>query len=255
MSEAGSVTIDVKDGIGTVTFYHPKSNSLPGTLLREIAARITECGNNESVAVVVLKSEGDRAFCAGASFDELMSLKDEAGGKNFFMGFATLILAMKKCPKFIIARVQGKAIGGGVGVASAADLALAHNSASVKLSELALGLGPFVVGPAVERKIGLSAFSILSIDNKWRDAAWALDKGMYADIYDSHETLDEAVNKLALQLTQTNPRAMAELKAAFWEGTEHWDRLLEERAEHSGRLALSEYTYNAIQEFGQRLKK
>lgn len=255
MIEAGNVTVEVRDGIGTVSFFHPKSNSLPGTLLREIASKITECGENDQIKVIVLKSAGDKAFCAGASFDELLSLKDEAGGKHFFMGFATLILAMKKCPKFIIARVQGKAIGGGVGVASAADHALAHTSASVKLSELALGLGPFVVGPAVERKIGLSPFSILSIDNKWRSAEWARDMGMYADVFDTHEALDEAVEKLAVQLTNTNPRAMAELKAVFWEGTEHWDQLLEERAEHSGRLALSEYTYNAIQAFGQRLKK
>lgn len=255
MSDTGTVTVEVADGIGTVTFGHPKSNSLPGPLLREIAAKITECGDNDDIKVIVLKSLGPKAFCAGASFDELLALKDEAGGKHFFMGFATLILAMKKCPKFIIARVQGKAIGGGVGVASAADIALAHNSASIKLSELALGLGPFVIGPAVEHKIGKSPFSILSIDNKWRDAAWAQSHGLYADVFDSHEDLDAAVHALAVQLTNTNPRAMRELKEVFWEGTDHWDTLLENRAERSGRLALSEYTSAAIAEFGKRLKK
>ncbi len=253
MIETGTVTAEVSEGIATVTFAHPKSNSLPGALLRGIAAVIEELGENPEVLVIVLRSQSEKVFCGGASFDELLRLSDEANGKHFFMGFATLILAMKKCPKFIIARVQGKAIGGGVGVASAADYALAHGSAAVKLSELALGLGPFVVGPAVERKLGTSAFSILSIDNQWRDALWARERGLYADVFETHEALDEAVHALAVQLTQTNPRAMRELKAAFWEGTEHWDELLERRAEHSGRLALSEYTAAAIAAFGKKL--
>lgn len=253
MIEAGSVSAEIKDGIATVTFGHPKSNSLPGTLLRSIAAVIDDLGVNPEAAVIVLQSKGEKVFCGGASFDELLSLRDSVAGKHFFMGFATLILAMKKCPKFIIARIQGKAIGGGVGVAAAADYALAHGSASVKLSELALGLGPFVVGPAVERKLGTSAFSILSIDNKWRDAAWACSRGLYADVYESQEELDAAVHALAQQLTLTNPRAMKELKAVLWEGTEHWDELLERRAEHSGSLALSDYTSAAIAAFGKKL--
>lgn len=249
MSETGRVTVEQENGIGTVTFFHPKSNSLPGPLLREIAETVTRCGADDAIKVIVLKSEGDRAFCAGASFAELVSLKDEAQGKEFFMGFARVINAIRTCPKFVIARVQGKAIGGGVGVASAADYTLAHKSASVKLSELALGLGPFVVGPAVERKLGTSAFSILSIDNKWRDAQWAHQQGIYADIFETHADLDAAVDALATQLAATNPEAMAELKRVFWEGTEHWDQLLEERAEHSGRLALSKFTRDAIAAF------
>ena len=249
MSEKGSVNLEVQDGIGAVTFFHPKSNSLPGPLLRQIAETITQCGTDDAIKVVVLKSAGERAFCAGASFSELVSLKDEAQGKEFFMGFARVILAVRNCPKFVIARVQGKAIGGGVGVASAADYTLAHDSASVKLSELALGLGPFVVGPACERKLGTSAFSILSIDNKWRDANWAHQHGLYADVFQSHEDLDAAVNGLAAQLAKTNPEAMAELKRVFWEGTDHWATLLEARAEHSGRLALSKFTRDAISAF------
>jgi len=251
MSEHGSVELVVKAGIATIEFHHPKSNSLPASLLREIAARITECGGNEEVRVVVLRSRGDRAFCAGASFGELQAWRDEAGGKQFFMGFALLISAMKSCPKFIIARVQGKAIGGGVGLAAAADYALAHASASIKLSELALGLGPFVIGPAVTRKLGTAAFSILSIDNQWRDARWAMARGLYADLFETHRELDEAVENLARQMTRTNPEAMAALKTVFWEGTEHWDALLAERAVYSGRLALSEHTAAAIAAFGK----
>lgn len=255
MIENGSVTLAVESGIATVTFAHPKSNSLPGPLLRKLADTITECGQRDDALVVILKSAGERAFCAGASFDELLSLKDPEGGKAFFMGFAHVIKAVKACPKFVIARIQGKAIGGGVGVAAAADYALAHTSASVKLSELALGLGPFVIGPAVERKIGMAPFSVLSIDNKWRDANWAAANGLYADVYESHEALDKAVTDLATQLTKTNPEAMRDLKAVFWEGTDHWDELLERRAEASGRLALSKFTSEAIAAFGARLKK
>ena len=251
MSENGSVAVAIKDGIATITFQHPKGNSMPGTLLRELAARITECGSNKKVLVIVLRSRGDRTFCAGASFAELQAFKDEAGGKEFFMGFAILILAMKNCPKFIIAHVQGKAIGGGVGIVAAADYALAHASSAIKLSELALGLGPFVIGPAVTRKIGSSAFATLSIDNKWRNAQWAMNHGLYADVFEIHEALDQAVDDLAHQMTRTNPEAIAALKAVFWEGTDHWDELLAERAAYSGRLALSKHTANAIASFGK----
>ena len=252
MSQMGDVIGKQNSGIGTISFFHPKSNSLPGPLLTKLADQVTLWGRDPAVKVLVLKSQGEKAFCAGASFDELKSLEDEASGKNFFMGFARLILAMKQCPKLIIARVQGKAIGGGVGIAGAADYTLATKAASVKLSELALGLGPFVIGPAVERKIGLSAFSTLAIDNRWRDAHWAHRHGLYADVLDSIEDLDLAVAKLAQQLSKTNPAAMAELKAVFWEGTDHWKQLLEARAQHSGRLALSDFTKNAIAAFARR---
>jgi len=254
MSAQGEVTIDIADGIGTVTFSHPKSNSLPGPLLSKIAATIENCGQNDEIRVLVLASGGTRAFCAGASFEELVNLGDEASGKEFFMGFARVIMAMRSCPKLIIARVQGKAIGGGVGLAAAADYTLAHASASVKLSELALGLGPFVIGPAVVRKIGTAAFSVLSIDNQWRDAAWGQLVGLYADVFDNKDALNEAVAGLAAQLAKTNPEAMAELKKVFWEGTDHWPQLLEARAEHSGRLALSEFTRRAIEEFANRVR-
>jgi methylglutaconyl-CoA hydratase len=200
--------------------------------------------------VIILKSEGEKAFCAGASFDELMSIEDAATGTSFFSGFAGVINAIRKAPKFVIARVQGKAVGGGVGVASAADYTLAHHSASVKLSELAVGIGPFVVGPAVERKIGTSAFTQLSINaGAWKDAEWARSKGLYNEVYDTYQALDEAVMQLAQTLRDSNPEAMAMLKNVFWQGTENWDTLLAERAAMSGKLVLSDFTRNAISKF------
>ena len=249
MNPNGDVNISIENQIATIEFYHPSSNSLPGTVLRKLAETIESAGRNEDVNVIVLKSGGDRAFCAGASFDELISITDFPTGKNFFMGFAIVINAMRKCPKFIICRVQGKAVGGGVGLLSAADYTLATKYSSVKLSELALGIGPFVVGPAVERKIGTSAFSQMSIDYDWYDAEWAKNSGFYANIYENIEELDTAVTAFATKMASNSPEAMKDLKQVTWAGTEHWDSLLESRAEISGRLVLSDFTKNYIKQF------
>lgn len=244
------VSSDIANGIATVTFFHPQSNSLPGEILRKLAAEITEAGNNPEAKVIVLKSEGEKAFCAGASFDELVAIKDLDTGKTFFSGFAMVINAIRKAPKFVIARVQGKAVGGGVGLACAADYTLATDAASVKLSELAVGIGPFVVGPAVERKVGTSAFCQMTIDaTEWQTAAWAREKGIYASIFNTIPELDAAVAALAGRLSKSNPEAMSMLKKVFWEGTDHWDTLLSERAGMSGKLVLSDFTRNAIEKF------
>lgn len=246
----GRVSRTTENGVATVSFFHPQSNSLPGELLRTLAKEIEEAGKDEAAKVIVLRSEGDKAFCAGASFDELVSIENFEQGKKFFSGFAMVINAMRKAPKFVIARVQGKAVGGGVGLASAADYTLAHESASVKLSELAVGIGPFVVGPAVERKVGKSAFTSLTINaTEWQSAKWAEQHGLYAGVYSSIDALDEAITTLTGKLGTSNPEAMQMLKSIMWEGTSNWDTLLFERAEMSGKLVLSEFTRNAIGKF------
>ena len=244
--------IDVK-GIATIEFGHPLSNSLPGKILQKLADVITELGENNAVKVIVLRSTGEKAFCAGASFDELISIQDLETGQKFFSGFAKVINACRKAPKFIIGRIHGKAVGGGVGIASSVDYCLATKSADVKLSELAVGIGPFVVGPAVERKIGLSAMSELAINaTEWRSANWAMEKGLYTAVFDSVEALDGEINRLAEKLSESNPEAMAMLKKVFWQGTENWDELLSERAGMSGKLVLSDFTINSIQAFKQK---
>lgn len=240
----------IESGIAEITFFHPSHNSLPSDLLAKLAKTITDCGTDENVKVIILKSGGNRTFCAGASFNELISINDFPTGKKFFLGFANVINACRKCPKLIIGRVQGKAVGGGVGVASAVDYCLATKYAGVKLSELNVGIGPFVVGPAVERKIGLSAMSQLAINaNEFQSAAWAKDKGLYADVFETVEELDEAVLKLATYLVSTNPEAQQMLKKVFWEDCENWDELLDQRAEKSGQLVLSEFTKAALAKF------
>lgn len=247
----GTITSEVNTkGICTITFGHPMSNSLPGHLLRKLADTITEAGNNPEVNVIVIRSMGERAFCAGASFDELMSITDIDTGRVFFSGFARVINAIRTAPKFVICRVQGKAVGGGVGVAAAADHTFATKHADIKLSELAVGIGPFVVGPAVERKVGKSAFMQLTIDaTSWKTAQWAEQKGLYTSLHETAEEMDEAIAALTDKLAASNPQAMSMLKRVFWEGTDHWDRLLVERAEMSGELVLSDFTRNAISKF------
>ncbi|WP_299147542.1 enoyl-CoA hydratase/isomerase family protein [uncultured Dokdonia sp.] len=240
----------IENGISTIEFFHPAHNSLPGDILAKLALTIKEAGENDDVKVIVLKSGGDRTFCAGASFKELISINDKETGRVFFSGFANVINAMRKCPKFIIGRVQGKTVGGGVGVASATDYCMASKFASIKLSELNIGIGPFVVGPAVERKLGLTGMSQIAIDaNTFYDAEWARQKGLYAHVYDSTEELDAAVQTTAENLCKYNPEAMREMKKMMWAGTEHWDELLAERAAISGKLVLSDFTKETLKRF------
>lgn len=249
----GYVHTSIENGIGKVEFYHPSSNSLPGAILTDLATAINDVGTDERAKVIVLQSAGDRSFCAGASFDELVAIKDEIEGKKFFSGFALVINAMRKCHKLIIVRVQGKAVGGGVGIISAADYAIAVDTASIKLSELAVGIGPFVVGPAVQRKVGVAGFSSLAIDaTEWRSADWARKHGLYSEIHTDVSQVNEAVFTLANKLAHSNPEAMTQLKKIFWEGTENWDELLNQRASISGKLVLSDFTRNAIHSFKKK---
>lgn len=240
-------------GVNSIEFYHPQSNSLPGKLLEDLAQAIHGAGNDDETKVIVLRSFGEKTFCSGASFDELAAIKNKEQGLEFFTGFAHVINAIRICPKFVIGRIQGKCVGGGVGIAAACDYTIATDAADVKLSELAVGIGPFVVGPAVERKIGKSAFCTLSIDaTGWRSADWARRKGLYAEVYPGIPELDEAVRRLAHTLSHSSPEAMAEMKKIFWKGTEDWDKLLRERAAISGKLVLSDFTKNAIEKFKKK---
>lgn len=247
------VQSSIKGGIATIEFHHPQGNSLPAKILEDIAEEINHAGNNSDCKVIVLQSHGDKAFCAGASFDELVAISNETEGLKFFSGFAKVINTMRKCPKFIIARIQAKCVGGGVGLAAAADYCIALKDASIKLSELAIGIGPFVVGPVVERRIGTAAFMALSIDaTMWRDSDWAKKKGLFAEVHPNMDSLEESLNRLSTTLAASNPEAMAEMKKTFWKGTEEWDTLLTERAGISGRLVLSEFTKNAIAKFKKK---
>ena len=240
----------IENKVAYIEFYHPSHNALPSDLLAKLANEITDVGQDNNVCVVVLRSGGERTFCAGASFNELISINDKATGKTFFSGFANVINAMRKCPKFIVGRIQGKTVGGGVGLASATDYCMATKFAAIKLSELNVGIGPFVVGPAVERKLGVSAMSQIAIDaNAFYSAEWAKQKGLYTQVFDSTEELDEAVKSFAENLCKYNPEAMKEMKTMFWQGTENWDELLIERAKISGRLVLSNFTKETLKKF------
>jgi len=249
MTEA-YVKQDIQDNIATIEFFHPDQNSLPGKILAQLAQTITAAGNNPDVRLIILKSGGDRTFCAGASFKELITINDAETGKIFFSGFANVINAMRQCPKFIIGRIQGKTVGGGVGIAAATDYCMATKFAAIKLSELNVGIGPFVVSPAIERKIGVSAMSQIAIDaNNFYEAEWARSKGLFANVYESIEEMDAAIAIFAKQLCNYNPEAMLEMKKIFWKGTDDWDNLLAERAAISGRLVLSDFTKETLRKF------
>jgi len=247
--QSGEVTVEIRDAIASVHFAHPKSNSLPGTLLRKLAKEISDLGNHSGIKVIVLSSQGAKAFCAGASFDEMKAVSDAPSGREFFSGFAHVILAMVRAPQFVITRVQGKVAGGGVGLVAASDYAVAVKDASLKLSELAVGLGPFVIGPVVERRIGRGPFAAMSIDADWRDADWAERHGLYARVFDSVKDMDAALEKLIGFLAGANPEAIRQLKQAMWSDVGDWEQLLDRRAAISGALALSAHTRAAIERF------
>jgi len=245
----GAVSSVSAEGITDVCFGHPKSNSLPSTVLRSLADAITAAGERADTRVIVLRSYGAGAFCAGASFDELVAIRDAAMGKEFFMGFARVILAMTRCPKPIVTCVHGKAVGGGVGIVAASDYVVALSRASLRLSELAVGIGPFVVGPVIERKIGTGPFSLMALDADWRDAMWAERHGLYGRTFDAPAELEQVLDHRVRELAASNPEAVRLIKAATWRGTDDWPELLERRAEMSGELVLSEYARAAIERF------
>jgi methylglutaconyl-CoA hydratase len=248
-TQLGHVKTTIENGIATISFFHPAHNSLPSHLLTGLVNAITKAGEDPSVILLILQSEG-KTFCAGASFDELAAIDNFVAGHTFFSGFANVINAMRKCPKLIIVRAHGKAVGGGVGLCSAADYCLATQSAAIKLSELAVGIGPFVIGPPVERKMGLSAFSEMAINaTEWRSAEWGKSKGLFNEVFETVEKLDEYLKNFTEILIKSNPEAMRELKRIFWQGTEGWDKLLSDRAAISGRLVLSDFTKKAIANF------
>ncbi len=252
MVEAGNAFVEIAHGVARVTFSHPKSNSLPGPLLSDLASEFDALAKSNDVRVIILQSQGGATFCAGASFDEFKAIKTAAEGKEFFSGFARLVLAMIRCPQFVLGRVHGKAAGGGIGMIAACDYAFAMETASVRLSELALGIGPFIVGPVIEHRVGPGPFAAMAIDTEWRDAAWCERHGLFSRVFDTPHAMDAVLTSTATRLANSNPDAMARLKRVFWNGTEHWETLLFERASMSGELVLSDYTKRAIQAFESR---
>ncbi|UMY66266.1 MULTISPECIES: enoyl-CoA hydratase/isomerase family protein [unclassified Flavobacterium] len=253
MSDSGSISVSIRGNAAYVTFGHPAGNSFPSSQLLKLTEALGQLAHDPAVALVVLQSSGDGAFCAGASFDELLSISDPDAGTRFFSGFANVINAMRQCPKPIIGRVQGKAVGGGVGLAAACDYVFATHAASVRLSELAIGIGPFVIAPAVERKVGKSGLAELSFaPSEWKDATWALQRGLFSRLCDDIASMDVALDNFIETLGGCNPEALSEMKKALWEGTDHWGTLLYERAAISGSLVLSDFTRQALEAFRKK---
>ncbi len=249
----GSIDIEIQQQVATLTFYHPSSNSFPSALLQTLQEAITNLSLNQEVTAVILESKGDGAFCAGASFDELLAIDNSADGTAFFSGFAHVINAIRKSKQLFIGRIHGKAVGGGVGLAAACDYCFASTNSAIKLSELAIGIGPFVIEPIVSKKLGKTAFTEMALAaHEWKTADWALQNGLFAQICESTEQLDQCTNEFARRISQYNPEALIEMKRIFWEGTENWDELLIERAAISGKLVLSDFTKKALNQFKKK---
>lgn len=247
---SGTVLTSIRNNIATVTFYHPASNSFPTSLLNRLIENINRLSDDSNVSVIILQSEGEKAFCAGASFNELLEISNLEEGKQFFSGFANLINAMRKCSKLIIGRVQGKSVGGGVGIIAATDYCFATEKADIKLSELTIGIGPFVIEPAITHKTGITAFSKLTLDaTDWHTAYWAKDNGLFSRVFENTKNMDDYVALLTQKLANYNPEALTALKKILWKGTEDWDELLTKRAAISGELVLSKVTKKALQKF------
>lgn len=246
----GSLYTKIENKIATVEFGHPASNSFPGELLQRLTDELNLLSHNPEVSIIVLKSEGEGAFCAGASFDELLAVSNFEEGTVFFSGFANVINAIRSCSKLIIGRIHGKAVGGGGGLAAACDYALATEGSAIKLSEFAIGIGPFVIAPAIERKMGKAALAELTLAaHEWKNAYWAQEKGLYAKVLENIQELDKELDIFTSKLAGYNPEALNEMKKVLWEGTENWDRLLADRAKISGRLVLSDFTKKALEQF------
>ena len=246
----GTIETIINGNIATLLFFHPSSNSFPSTLLQQLTDEINALSKNDSVSIIILKSAGTGAFCAGASFYELLSVSNYEEGSRFFSGFANVINAMRKCPKLMIGRIHSKAVGGGVGLASACDYSFATTKSEIKLSEIAIGIGPFVIEPAVSRKIGKMAMSEMTLNpTAWKTSKWAFEKGLFSEVFENIEDLDIRLEEYTNELSSYNPDALLEMKKVLWEGTSHWDSLLYERAAISGRLVLSDFTKSALEKF------
>lgn len=245
----GTLITTFADTVATLEFGHPASNSFPSDLLNRLAKELDNLSSNPKISIIILKSSGDKAFCAGASFEELLAVSNQEEGTLFFSGFAHVLNAMRRCSKLIIGRIHGKAVGGGVGIVAACDYTFATIESNLKLSELEIGIGPFVIEPAVTRKIGKAAMGEMTMDTEWRTAVWANQNGLFSKVFANQKTLDIELIAFAKKLSHYNPEALKELKKTLWIGTENWDTLLYERAAISGKLVLSEFAKSALSPF------
>ncbi len=233
--------------IGFLEFGNPAGNSLPSPLLKAFKAGLIALEKDSNVRVIVIQSFGDRAFCGGASLAEMKTLQTLEEATAFFMGIADLINTLRSLSKFVIGRVHGKVVGGGVGLVAACDYVLANRTAQIKLSELSIGIGPYVIEPVVSRKIGGTAFAQLSLDaHQWKSATWAEDKGLYNALFETQVELDLAVKTNAERFASYPEKAVKTLRKLHWKETEHWDKLLPKNAAITGELALQEATQNIL---------
>jgi methylglutaconyl-CoA hydratase len=234
------IKYEIKEHCAVIEFYHPAHNSMSMKLLKSMAELFDDLNDVKDIKCILLTSAGKGSFCAGANFEELKSIKNESEGLHFFSGFGNVINSMRRCTKLVIGRIHGKAVGGGVGLISACDIAFGTVNTSIRLSELAIGIGPFVIAPAVIRKTGIAAFSDLSFNPlEWKSADWAQNHGLFSKVFENTEGLDDHIKSYVDCISSFSIDAIAENKKLLWEGTENWHQLLLDRAAISGKLILN----------------
>jgi methylglutaconyl-CoA hydratase len=247
-----NVYTEIKGHTAHIFFSNPPVNALPSSVLTDLQVHLNAAGNREDIRAVVLRSEG-RTFCAGASFDELITLNDYDTAKAFFMGFGKVILAMRSLPKPVIVRIQGKTVGGGLGIVAAGDLAIATEAAAFKLSELSIGIGPYVIAPAIIRKTGIGFFQQMSFQPwRWFSAFDALKAGLLTHVTESEGRMDELIDEIVSAYGKYDAAAVAFLKNEVWHDTQDWEQLLEKQAEKSASLLLRESTKSLLSEIKNR---
>lgn len=245
-----TVHTQIENSIAKIQFYNPASNACDPSMLAQMVHAFNTLSANSQVKVILLSSKGNKAFCAGASITHLSELKDMKAATDFFSGFGRLILSMKNCNKIIVTSVQGKAVGGGVGIIAASDYVIATENSGLRLSELMIGIGPLVIAPAVIRKVGVAHFSQLSLKpSTWKDAKWGAAHGLFNELVTDGDSLENVTVDYCNSLASYSAQALSALKSVLWQGTEHWEELLYENAAKTATLSLSEDAQESFKKF------
>ncbi|WP_337184259.1 crotonase/enoyl-CoA hydratase family protein [Shinella sp.] len=211
--ETISVSVD-RRGVAALTLRrHAQHNALSGLMIRELTAVAGLLAEDRAVRVVVLTGEGE-SFCAGGDLnwmkEQIAATREERIAEA--RRLALMLKALRDLPKPLVARVNGQAYGGGVGLISVCDAAIAVEGARFGLTETRLGLIPATISPYVAARIGPAAFLRFATSARLFDAVVARDIGLVSRIV-SPEALDEAVGAEIAPYFAASPNAVAAAKA------------------------------------------
>lgn len=209
-----TLTVERRNGIGIVTLERPQlHNAFNEVVIAEITAAFRELGVDDEVRVVVLAGNGP-SFCAGADLNWMKKMAgyDAAQNRADAAALAEMLRVVDECPKPTVARVHGAAYGGGVGLVSCCDIAVAAAEATFALSESKLGLIPATISPYVIEAIGARQARRYFLTAERFEAAEAYRIGLVHDIVPIAQ-LDDRINEILAPLLIAGPAAQRECKA------------------------------------------